>query len=122
MITITEYQELLASINLALRKTRFRGTIQAGDIANSIFVAHPKMALKGLKKLVKKVLNKEVTDEQNSRLSAKALFQKNENKKSDEADKKATNPEYKALCNKRNNDWEKDQRKNNAVWKNKRNE
>ena len=121
MITTTEYQELLASINLLLGRTRLRGTIQAGDIANSIFIAHPKMALRGLKKFVKRFLNKEVTDEQNSRLNAKALLQKKENKKNAEADKKATDPQYKALCNKRTNDWEKKSRKNKPAWKNKRN-
>ncbi len=121
MITNAEYQEFLVFINIILRKTRFRGTIQAGDIANNIFAAHPKMALVGLKTFVKKCLNKEVTDEQNSRLSSKALQQKHEEAGQWLADEKANNPKYKGICNDRNNTWEKKQRKHKTRWTKRRN-
>ena len=78
MITTAEYQELLGFINCKLIRSRFRGTILAGDIANSIFVAHPRLSLKGLKDLVKKSINREIKEEKLARLSAAALERKNE--------------------------------------------
>jgi hypothetical protein len=121
MITTAEYQEFLVFINVILRKTRLKGTIQAGDIANTIFIAHPKMALAGLKTFVKKCLNKAVTDEQNSRLCAKALRQKHEEAGHWLTDEKANNPIYTGICNDRNNSWEKKQRKHHTRWTKRRN-
>ena len=121
MITTIEYNKLLLFINLFLSKSRFKGTIQAGDIANSIFVEHPKMAFSGMVELVKKYLNKAINEERTARLNARALRQKKAIAKIQQAEKKATNPEYKAKCNERTNNWEKDKRKNNATWKKKRN-
>ena len=121
MITTSEYLQFLAFINALLIKTRFRGTILAGDIANRIFVAHPKMGLEGLKTFVKKTLNKEVNDEKTAKLNAKALQQLKAEAKNRVAEKKATDLEFKAKCNNVSNEWEKNKRKKDPKWRKKRN-
>lgn len=121
MITTSDYQKLVAFINAILFKSFYRGTILAGDIANSIFLAHPKMSVNGMMALVRKFLTKEINAERTARLNAKALEQKKIKAKNSVALKRAEEPEYKALCNKRNNEWEKNNRRNNAAWKKRRN-
>jgi len=121
MITTAEYQELLGFINCKLIRSRFRGTILAGDIANSIFVAHPRLSLKGLKNLVKSSISGEIKAEQLARLNAAALERKKEAEKEWVENEKATNPEYVIKCQQKNNDWEKEKRKNDVAWKKRRN-
>jgi len=112
----SDYDKFRSAIEWKLKNSKLKSWITADDIAHDIYIAHQHASLDEWVAFIPEFIGKAQTREGIANLSEEKREHKKQFSKHWIAKEKATNPDYITICRKRNNWWEKMQRKNRTAW------